>query len=44
MEETEKKYFHIKGFTPRDVKNELNGTLGASYPSFNMIKKWMAWT
>ncbi|XP_023237730.1 histone-lysine N-methyltransferase SETMAR-like [Centruroides sculpturatus] len=35
-------YFHLKGFSPTNIKAELDSTLGESAPSFTTIKYWVA--
>lgn len=36
------KYFHIKGLSPKEIKAELDGTLGESSPSYSTVKTWVA--
>ena len=35
-------YFHLKGFSPTDIKAEIDSTLGESAPSFSTVKYWVA--
>lgn len=46
MEDLEKraviKYFHLKGFTPKEIKEEMDGTLKEAAPSYSMIKRWVS--
>lgn len=46
MEQTEIraviKYFFIKGLSSKDIKSELDNTLGDSSPSYTTIKTWVA--
>lgn len=35
-------YFHLKGFSPTNIKAELDSTLGESAPSFTTVKYWVA--
>lgn len=46
MEKLEKraviKYFYLKGFTPKEIKEEMDSTLGDSSPSYSMVKQWVA--
>lgn len=46
MEKLEKraviKYFYLKGFTPKQMKEEMDSTLGDSSPSYSTIKQWVS--
>lgn len=46
MEKLEKraviKYFCLKGFTPKQIKEEMDSTLGDSSPSYSTIKQWVS--
>jgi len=46
MEKLEKraviKYFYLKGFTPKQIKEEMDSTLGDSSPSYSTIKQWVS--
>ena len=35
-------YFHLKGFSPTNIKEELDSTLGDSAPSFTTVKYWVS--
>ena len=36
------KYLHKKGLTPKLIHEDMQETLGASCPSYTMVKKWAA--
>lgn len=36
------KHFHLKGFSAREVKTELDGVHGDASPSFATVKRWIA--
>ena len=46
MEKLEKraviKYFYLKGFTSKEMKEEIDLTLGDSSPSYSTVKQWVA--
>lgn len=46
MEKLEKraviKYFYLKGFTPKQIKEEMDTTLKDSSPSYSTIKQWVS--
>ncbi|XP_055916518.1 protein GVQW3-like [Eupeodes corollae] len=36
------KYFYLKGLKPKEIKEEMDSTLGTSCPSYSTIKQWVS--
>lgn len=36
------KYFYLKGLTPKEIKEEMDSTLGTSSPSYSTVKQWVS--